>query len=114
MKPVGRSIDFFDNLGVQVVACPGVVKESEVPKEPLFREKPREERKQLTPFKPAKGHVPDPKMPPWMPDPDSHREELHKKEMAEIMRPRVPFIPPTIPKSMAVKSVMFHAPGVRP
>jgi len=118
MKPVGRSIDYFDNINVQVVAASSVFKEDKVTG-PLYRTPPKEEKRPATPFYPPKGPKSGPlgtcqKFPEWMPDPDTHRIALHKKELAVALASSVPFVPPSTPKSMPVKSVLFHTPGMAP
>lgn len=116
MKPVGRSIDYFDNINVQVAAVSSVFREARPATAPLYRTPPQEAKKELAPFYPPKGPKSGPlgtcqKFPAWMPEPDSHRIALQKKELEAARSVTVPFIPPSVPKTMPVKSVLFHEPG---
>jgi hypothetical protein len=112
MKPVGRSIDYFDNANVQVVAVSSVFRENRPATAPLYRVPPQEEKRELAPFYGGSKCGPlGQKFPAWMPDPDSHRIVLQKKELEAAKLVTVPFVPPSVPKTMPVKSIIFHEPG---
>jgi len=112
MNPVGRSIDYFDNFNVTVVACSAIFKEDKTPTEPLFRLPRKQDRPQTAPFYPAKGPQSGPgRFPEWISDPDSYRAELRKKALEAAKTPAIPFVPPSLSKSMPIKSILFREAG---